>query len=250
MFKSGKDHPMYVDGTCDRRKNRFYRIYSGMIQRCENKNRDSYARYGGRGIEMKWDNYLDFKRDMYPSYTKHVALHGEKNTSIDRIDVNGSYSKENCRWATPKEQARNTRRNFYVDVDGVNVKFVDYADSIGCTTKKSVSRLRMGWDEESIKDGKHYLRTGIMRGNEKNYKEEKKKIMDLFKRSSKVVATYLSVLDPRELFIIERRFGLKTGKRMTLQEIAELQNCTRERVRQIEARSIEKMVRFYSELSY
>lgn len=88
-----------------------------------------------------------------------------------------------------------------------------------------------------------------MQGNEKNYTDEKKKLMELFKRSAQVVSTYLSVLDSRERFIIENRLGMKDGKRVTLDEIGKIQNCTRERVRQIEARAIEKMLKYYFELS-
>ena len=89
-----------------------------------------------------------------------------------------------------------------------------------------------------------------MQGNEKNYVDEKKKLMELFKRSAQVVSTYLSVLDTRERFIIEHRLGMKDGKRMTLQEVAEkFGGITRERVRQIEARAMEKMLKYYFELS-
>ncbi len=95
------------------RKNghRFYNIWSNLKSRCKYQSVKCYKNYGGRGIKNLWESFEEFKKDMYRSYKKHVKEFGEKDTQIERINVNGHYCKENCKWVTILEQARNKRYN-------------------------------------------------------------------------------------------------------------------------------------------
>ena len=88
---------------------REYHSWNSMKNRCNNPNLKEYKNYGGRGItyDKRWEDFREFYKDM-----------GERpnNTTLDRIDVDKNYCKENCRWATREEQQRNQRTHKRIDV--------------------------------------------------------------------------------------------------------------------------------------
>lgn len=96
----------------------FYRIWANLRTRTCNPNYEKWDRYGGRGITSDcWEYFADFYKDMYISYTEHLEVYGEGNTTIDRIDSDGNYEVTNCRWATWDEQADNKKRNLTLQVE-------------------------------------------------------------------------------------------------------------------------------------
>ncbi|MFA7177604.1 MAG: hypothetical protein WC114_10175 [Smithellaceae bacterium] len=120
-----------------------YRRWDSMIQRCVNKNHKHYHNYGGRGIKVceRW-------RNSFAAFLEDLGPRPSANHSIDRIDNNGDYCPENCRWATKAEQVRNTRRNRLVAFRGETLCVADLARRHGLTPQALQGRLNAGWPVE------------------------------------------------------------------------------------------------------
>ncbi|WP_250125503.1 hypothetical protein [Chroococcidiopsis sp. CCMEE 29] len=119
-----------------------YAVWSAMIQRCTNPNIGNYELYGARGIKVapRWlESVENFYADM-----------GEcpPGCSIDRIDNDGDYCPENCRWTTPKVQSRNTRTNRHITYGGKTQCVTAWAEELSVPRRTLFARLYAGWTEE------------------------------------------------------------------------------------------------------
>lgn len=108
-------------------KTRIYKIWEGMKSRCDNPHNDRYKNYGGRGIDI-----CDSWRKDFLNFYEWAINNGYKdNLTIDRIDVNGDYEPNNCKWSTPKEQANNRTNNRNITYDGKTLTLSQWADLLG-----------------------------------------------------------------------------------------------------------------------
>lgn len=116
-------------------------IYYGMHARCYDKSHSSYGNYGARGIKVceRWHKMSNFVEDM--------GIRPE-GTTLDRIDVNGNYEPSNCRWATYQEQARNTRANNNLTIDGVTKTVTEWAEYSQVTAGQIGRRVKAGWSHK------------------------------------------------------------------------------------------------------
>jgi len=142
---------------------RLYKIWNRIIGCCYNKNRDSYQYYGGIGIQVcdEWKNdYMAFREWAYSNgYDENALFH---ECTIDRIDVNGNYCPENCRWVDFRTQSNNKSTTFYVEYKGQKKSIAEWSQIVGIDRKVLYSRI-------------HYSNWPVERAMETPVKKKEKK---------------------------------------------------------------------------
>lgn len=123
--------------------NGLYKTWTGMVQRCTNPNHVAYHRYGGRGVVVcdEWSKFIPFM--------EWAQANGfEKGLEIDRMDNNGNYTPDNCRFVTGKANIRNRRNTLYVTYKGETKALATWAEILGMPYYILYQRNKHGWDTE------------------------------------------------------------------------------------------------------
>ena len=114
-----------------------YSIWSSLKTRCKNKKANRFNIYGGKGItyDPKWESFEMFWSDMKDGY--------QDNLTIDRIDNNKGYYKENCRWATPREQSNNKTNNRLLTFNNKTLTVAQWARKLNINYSTLSMRLNV-----------------------------------------------------------------------------------------------------------
>lgn len=137
--QTGKAHPAFKHGG---HGTDLYGVWAAMRQRCYRPTHPEYHNYGARGITVcpQWDDFATFAADMGPR---------PAGRSLDRIDNDGWYGPDNCRWATSIEQARNMRTTHIVTIGDETKPLAEWCQLYGINRSTVLKRInRSGWTPE------------------------------------------------------------------------------------------------------
>lgn len=137
--------------SCQAKDNkRLHRIWRHMKERCYSENCVSYHRYGGRGITV-----CDEWKNSFQTFCEWALKNGfdpdadRFECSLDRIDNDGDYTPENCRWVDIKTQQRNRRNNRIIEFCGARKTATEWAELVGIERRTMLKRLKSGWSIEA-----------------------------------------------------------------------------------------------------
>lgn len=124
---------------------RLYWVWYHMKERCEKERAYAYSDYGGRGIKVcpEWHDYAAFRK--WALENGYDATAKSHYCTIDRIDVNGDYCPENCRWVDSEVQNNNRRDNVRYDFQGQSKTIPQWAKEYGISKKTVYTRVYRGW---------------------------------------------------------------------------------------------------------
>lgn len=137
-------------GRCaDARNSRLYTsVWNKIFQRCYNQNNPDYRNYGGRGVKVcdEWHSYTAFRDWAVANGYDESAPYGV--CTLDRMDVNGDYSPDNCRFVGLKEQCRNKQYNHFITYRGERKTVAEWAEITGISASALYNRFNRGWSVE------------------------------------------------------------------------------------------------------
>jgi len=122
-----------------------YMVWMDMKRRCYQPHRKEYVFYGARGIVM-----CDSWKSSFVAFFEDMGERPSPKHQIDRVDVNGNYCKENCRWATPMENSNNKRNNVILTLNGRSMTISQWAREMNVFKMTLVKRKNRGWTDEEI----------------------------------------------------------------------------------------------------
>lgn len=125
--------------------NQFYKTWVNIIARCYNKEHPAYNDYGARGIFVcdEWKDVKNFIKWAMETHPNNNNIY-----SIDRINNDGPYSPNNCKWSTWREQQRNKRNTIFYCIDGVRKSLIEWCEIYNISYCLAYSRLKRGWPIE------------------------------------------------------------------------------------------------------
>lgn len=121
-----------------------FQTWYDMLRRCNDHRNGSYKNYGHRGIKVckRWEKSFD-------AFVDDVGPRPSNGYTLDRINVDGHYEPENCRWATQKMQCRNTRRNIFFEINGSEKTLVEWCSIYNAKYQRVLDRVKkLGWTVE------------------------------------------------------------------------------------------------------
>lgn len=138
--KTNRKHPTHCGS-----KSRLYKCWQGMKQRCGYENANEYERYGGRGIKV----CDEWKRN-FESFKDWAITNGYcDGLTIDRIDTDGDYTPDNCRWVSYKVQANNKSNNIVIRYQGQSKTLMEWCETLNLPYSTIYKRIKeSGWDCE------------------------------------------------------------------------------------------------------
>ena len=140
----GKEVSRELNTTHNKSNTKLYRVWATMRGRCRSQSYSGFRHYGGRGISVctEWeDNFQSF-------YDWAISAGYREGLSIDRIDTNGNYEPQNCRWVSKTTQANNKRTNVKIEYNGEVHTVAEWASIFGLNYITLWMRLKRGWDFE------------------------------------------------------------------------------------------------------